>query len=377
MHSEPLPRQYCRPLLPLSRLLPACAFLGLLLCGSPNATAAPAPDQVTLADDAYHYPLLANGRHDAQYLEWWYFNFYDAEAGVEAIFSYSIVDPDNLSALGSSNMGVIAYTPEGSVALADSFDTAAFSASTEQADVTIGDANEIQVISEDSYRITGSIDGGNIAWDLTYERDAEPWFSGDQERIGVLPWERMSWLLYMPRALVTGWFRIDGTEYSLDQVAGYHDHNWGKWIVSNAMWNWVQFSEPGLSIEMGDFILNPAGVLSIDLEGERVVFNKLQYSVLHTRWGFDWQNHKFYPNRTVIRANNGTTRLSMTLDTLVNEALILDMPVPLLPTVIIYEQTSHNYGTIWQRDPGDTWEERRVFDGYGFKEYTTRRWVAD
>jgi hypothetical protein len=358
-------------------LLLTLLCLGAPLLGVPSTAAVASPDEVTLADDAYHYELLANGDHDAQYLEWWYFNFYDVEQGVQAIFTYSIVNPDDLMGMGAANMGVIAYTPEGSVAVADSFGTTAFWASDEQADVTVGEVNQIQVLDEDHYHISGSIDGGDIAWDLTYERRAESWYSGDQEWVGILPWERMSWLIYMPLAEVNGWFRINGQEYSLEQISGYHDHNWGKWIVPNTMWNWIQYSEPGLAIELGDFILHPAGSMSLDLDGERVVFNKLQYSVTHTRWGYDWRNHKFYPTRTRVNANNSTTRLAMTLETIANEALVLEMPVAMLPTTIIYEQTSHNTGRVWQREPGGIWEEMRHFDGYGFKEYTVRKWVAE
>ncbi len=334
-----------------------------------DALVAPGP-----SDDAYHYRYFADGKHDGNYLEWWYFNFLDAANDVQAIFSYAIVDPENLTGSGMAFMGVIAYTPEGVVADADSCPVEQFHASYYDANVEIC-GSDIVVLDRDTYRIQGSIASGLVSWDLTYSSRAEPWFSGDREWVGLFPWERMSWLVYMPGAEVSGTIEIEGRSYTVDAQPGYHDHNWGEWIPCNTMWNWFQYFEPGLSLEVGDFILHPAGTLSVDFEGERVVFSKLQYCVLHTRWKMDWANLKLVPKKTWLYADNGERRLVTEVRTRETEPLVLDLPVDLAPNVIIYEQTARYEGSWWGRNAQDEWDLLRSFEGEGFKEYTVRKWL--
>ena len=124
-----------------------------------------------------------------------------------------------------------------------------------------------------------------------------PWFSADREWIGLLPWEKMSWPVYMPGAGVGGWIEVEGRKYILEDVSGYHDHNWGEWIPCNMMWNWIQSFEPGFSLEVGEFRLHPAGVMNVEFQGERTVFDKLQYHIIHTCWDFDGENRKFFPEK--------------------------------------------------------------------------------
>lgn len=84
------------------------------------------------------------------------------------------------------------------------------------------------------------------------------WFAVDRMAVSTLPWERMSWLVYMPRAVVSGRPAVDGQVYVVT-ASGYHDHNWGEWAFTNAPWNWAQCSARGLSFELGDFVGGPAG----------------------------------------------------------------------------------------------------------------------
>ncbi len=325
-------------------------------------------------DDAYHYRYFANGEHDENYIEWWYFNLYDVEQDVQAIFSYSIVDPENHSGNGMSNVGVITYTPDGIIAESDTFSTEMFHGSYYEADVDIG-SNEVRTVDRDTYAIHGSIANGLISWDLTYTSRAEPWFSKDRGWVGIMPWERMSWLVYMPAASVSGTLEIDGRSYAFDGINGYHDHNWGEWVPINVMWNWFQFSESEFSLEVGDFMLHPAGILSVEFQGERTDFLKLHYQVLHTRWQFDWEQFKLVPKKTWLLADNGDKRLMVAVETIQTEGLRMSLPVPLAPDVIIYEQTAGYSGGYWSKNADDGWDLEWSLDGEGFKEYTVRKWL--
>ncbi len=328
----------------------------------------PAED-VLLTDDAYHYRFFADGRHDANYIEWWYFNVFDPQQEVQAIFTYAIADPQNRAGIGLAQVVAVAYTSQGVVSAVDGYSPDLFSASYEQADVRIG-GNAIQVLDGQTYRIVGASRDGRLAWDLRYVRRAEPWFAGDRLAVGRLPWERVSWLVDMPGAEVSGQVVVDGQIYMIN-APGYHDHNWGEWIVSDALWNWAQSFEPGLAFVLGDIVNQPEGVASVEFRGERTVFTKDQYHLKHTRWAFDAENGHWYPIQTTLRAENDTRRLLLRLQAIHTHPLRGDQPFP-LPDVIVYEQTAHYEGELWGKNAEGEWVVLASLNGDGFKEYTTR-----
>jgi len=52
----------------------------------------------------------------------------------------------------------------------------------------------------------------SVAWNLV--RPPEPTLvRADQRQVGGLPWERMSWLVFMPSASVGGILTVDGRVY--------------------------------------------------------------------------------------------------------------------------------------------------------------------
>jgi hypothetical protein len=322
-------------------------------------------------DDAYHYQDWADGHHDSTYTEWWYFNFFDAQQNVQAIFTYFVTDPANLTGHGLAQIAAVAHTPGDTIAAIDVYQPEMFSASDKQADVQIG-ASTIAVVAPNVYRITGASRDGRLAWDLVYVKSAEAWLAADRLAVGTLPWEKMSWLIYMPHAAVSGSLTADGQVYPIE-APGYHDHNWGEWIFADALWNWGQYSEPGLSFEMGDFIGKPSGVIGIEVGGQRTVFTKDQYRLFHTRWAFDATNTKRYPVASLLVAQNDTSLLRLTLRAIAARPLRGDAPFP-LPDSIVYEQTAEYDGQLWQKDSRGRWELAVVFKGNGFAEYTARTW---
>lgn len=360
---------------------------------------------VTLADDAYHLADWQDGSHDALYTEWWYFNFHDASTGVGGIFSYFVTDPLDLGGAGQARMASVAYTADGTVTALDQYAAASFSADAGRADVTIdpnasgaaldslrvgvaarsdGAAalNTVRVAADGTYLVAGASRDGRIAWDLAYAPESEPWFAADRLQVGSLAWEKMSWLVAMPRARVTGTLTVDGRVIPIDAV-GYHDHNWGEWIPTDALWNWAQFSSPRLSIEMGDFIGKPVGVVALDLDGARTVFTPDQYDLVHTRWAWDPVNRLFYPTESLLTADDGTVRLRVTLKALATDPLRGDLPLP-LRDLILYEQTARYDGVVLERAPeseagassggAGEWRLRAIVAGTGFKEWTGKKY---
>lgn len=347
------------------------ATLLLLSPTPPTLAAADAAGEVVPADDAYHYEAWANGSHDRTYTEWWYFNLTDAGRNVRAVLSYFVSNPESLAGPARIQVVSVAYTGDGTVSAIDAYPVEAFSASSEQADVVIGPCR-IEVIDPDTYRVVGASLDGRIAWDLTYARAATSWFAADRVPVGRLEWERMSWLVYMPRANVGGRLTVDGRVYAVDG-AGYHDHNWGEWIPTDALWSWAQYSSPDLAFELGDFQGQATGVASVDAAGERTVFTKEQYTLTYTQWAFDRTERVWYPTESLFVADDGVRRLRVTMTVVATVPLRGELPFP-LRDLIIFEQTARYEGWLWTRSADGRWLLEGVLRGEGFTEYTAKHY---
>ncbi|MGD8522704.1 MAG: hypothetical protein PVF56_16270 [Desulfobacterales bacterium] len=333
--------------------------------------------EVSPSDDAYHYGDFRDGSHDANYIEWWYFNLFDHTSDIQIIFYYSIINPDNILDFGITGVGATVFTSEGIISEMDTFSTDLFYASEDKPLVEIGDGNinSVKVIDNHTYHIVGCIADGRIKWDLMYAPQIDPWFAAERKKVGRHDWEQMSWLVYMPGAYVTGNVVIDGETRRVDHAPGYHDHNWGEWIPYNVLWNWVQYFEPGVALEVGDFRFKPVGVVSIEAAGQRTVFEKDEYALFHTRWMFDSENRKRFPVVTWLLAENEKKRLIVRIQTLTTESLMAPLKIPLfLPDVLLYEQTASYFGRLWDKNHQGVWELSAGFEGNGFKEYSVRIW---
>jgi hypothetical protein len=321
-------------------------------------------DGISTSNDANHFLYWLWTGHLANYTEWWYFNLYDSSNKVQAIFSYLITDPLSLQGgvfpLGISEMAAVAYTPTGIVNEMDAYLALSFSAQYNEADVHIGNQNAIAVIDPETYKVSGATRDGRIVWNLVYRREAPSWYAGNLVNVSADPWQLMSWLLYMPRAHVSGTLTVDGTTYNVS-APGYHDHNWGEWNLNGVSWNWAQYSQPGLTFDLGDFPQKPGGVASLGVNGERFVFESGQYSLIHTQWAYDPTNNLLYPTQSVFHASDGAAEVDVTMNVLQSDPLAA--PV-FPPRAVIYEQTVTYTGHAWVRG------KHINFTGNGFKEYT-------
>ena len=169
---------------------------------------------------------------------------------------------------------------------------------------------------------------------------------------------------------------LNGEIYHVQQASGYHDHNWGEWVPFNALWNWLQYFEPGLALEVGDFKNSPVGVVGIEFAGQRTVFEKDQYHLFHTQWEFDPEKGKWFPQVTWLLAENEEKRLIVRIRTLASETLGLPLELPeILPEMILYEQTALYLGHLWDKNSAGSWDSAVKFHGLGFKEYSTLKFV--
>lgn len=354
------------------RVLAGAVAVSLWLGVAPASGPDDAP--VSRPDDGYHFSSFADGEHDGRYAEWWYFNLIDPGQDLQMIFAYSVVDPANRSRLGLSTVLAVVYRAGGTVQQLAAFPPGSFSGSPEQADVTVSGApsgrGRIEVQDDDRYRITGAAFGEHrITWSLVYAREGTPWFAADRWNVGGRPWELMSWLVYMPGATVSGTVTVDGVTYRLRGARGYHDHNWGEWIPGVVTWNWAQYSAPGIAVALGDFPRVERGIVAVDFEGRREVFERPQYVIDHGEWTYDPVNKRRFPARTSLRAEGATAALELRMDALATEGIVPPLDLPVRP--LIYEQTVRVTGVLWERDEAGGWRLRTRFAGLGFKEYTS------
>jgi hypothetical protein len=248
-----------------------------------------------------------------------------------------------------------------------------FWASDTEPHVEIGDddANYIEVIGFNTFHIVGSVGNGQISWDLRYEPQMAAWYAADRKHVGRRQWEQMSWLVYAPGAYVTGEVVLNGEVYHMQQASGYHDHNWGEWVPFNVLWNWMQYFEPGLALEVGDFRNSPVGVVGIEYAGQRTVFQKNEYSLFHTQWELDPAKRKWFPRVSWLLAENQEKRLIVRIRTLASETLGLPIELPeILPEMVLFEQTAFYSGQLWDKNDRGTWDSVVKFHGSGFKEYS-------
>jgi hypothetical protein len=310
------------------------------------------------AADAYHFKYWEGSPLNAAYNEWWYFNVYDAKDGLHAFFTYQVADPLNLTGEGGGDLTAVVYQGSNIVTESDLYPLSAFSASYSAADVTLG-ANTISVSSPDTYLVSGATVDGRLSWNLRYDRDAASWFADNRINVAPAAWEEMSWLIYMPRAGVTGTLTLDGRTYNI-ACSGYHDHNWGQWNFETVRWNWAQFSLPGVTFDLGDIVGNPNGTASVDIAGQRTVFSAGQYTLTHTKWAFDSADNIPYPVESTFTAQNGDVAVSLVMDAQSTDPLATGPA----PSLVIYEQPTHFTGTITQG------QNTTTFAVDGFVEYT-------
>ena len=189
--------------------------------------------------DSFH-PELSND----SYKEWHYFNIID-EANDLKFFVTFIVGGNQT---GSNGYGTVlmAYMIDGGMGGAQEYyPIQSVNVSDDSPDLTFDESNYVRLMPN-GYRVNAEINGtdvyGNpihIIYDATYIPKAEPGliFYGD---IGDTPGD-MNWVSAAPACRVEGSLTINGEEYNLNGVRGYHDHNFGNWDWGdNIGWDWGQ-----------------------------------------------------------------------------------------------------------------------------------------
>lgn len=332
-----------------------------------------AGDAVTPADDGFHFALYKDHSHKLFYVEWWYYNFVDPATGLSAMVTFAVCNPGNELELGVASLNCAALTPEGKAVTKIDFlrSATSFTATPDNADVTLG-SSFVKCDSADCYRIKAASADGGIAMDLTFERTARSQLLADNVP-GYASWEVSSWLVYMPSAKVTGTITVEGKAYALTDAKGYHDHDWGMWMLPERIWSWAQFSSEDhrVAFDVGFHAAFQKSTAYMGVGGMDLYFPQDRFEVVQEGWE-TWSEFWTYPTRMTFTATDSTGKYRLDLKWQVTATSTL-WKYPL----IVFEQSCTYDGTLSEIDPatGAAGKVVETIREAGFCEFTNR-WIG-
>jgi hypothetical protein len=324
--------------------------------------------EASIKDDAYHY--MHSGIDDQLYNEWWYFNAISNDTKLQ--ITYLLNDPENLT--GTRKIQVMAVIVQDDKAPVIGLHQGRGIGGDRNSPNLDIDQSGISSQEEPNLKVWGTVDdiisGDLIGWDLEYEPAVAPWFGIPvQMHIGHTKGDWMKWLVYMPSANVTGTVTIANRTFEISGV-GYHDHNWGRFVLNDPQWNFLQVSRPqdGFSLVVGDAWGEERNTaLGLTFAGKAIKFSKKQVDLNYTDYALDPQTSRTYPAAYKVAADNGDYLLNLNITVQKNVPLLVEYPSP-KPSYVIFAQISDFQGILKSKTGVEY-----IIDEIGFSEYTTQR----
>jgi hypothetical protein len=173
----------------------------------------------------------------AAYKDWLHVNVFDFARGRVSLVNVSLhgdpVDPRSLAA-GAVLLGDV---EEGWVQRVEVIGAAEATAGRDE--IAIEDVAAILLDDAGGgVGVHGRLPGDRGGFDLAAFPSAAPVVAEAATPFGS------GWIAWraVPRMTVTGWVSVDGEEARVDEMAAYHDHNWGRWYWGDdAGWEWGAF----------------------------------------------------------------------------------------------------------------------------------------
>lgn len=315
--------------------------------------------------DRWHYLDYRDGKHDANYVEWKYFNF--IQDGLAGYMSYYILDPEKGSGLSGARLLLRVFKDGkllGNIKHIDidrvQFDPVSASATFDKAAIVERDAHHYDI----------SADFDDIAWQLSYKQEVPTIDSFSDVDQGLLSWERLAWLIKMPRAKVVGTVRIGIDTFNIN-ASGYTDTNWGEIAQLSSQYEWGQFSDGNLSLVFAVLfglkkIKNTYFYFAI---GKHVVsLADAQCSIVHAVWAHDKETGIKIPSQTTFTVKKNDYLLTFNTNLLQADTPGIQIR-KFLPKIVISEQLVRYDGKI-EKDGALLYE----FHGNGFEEWSTKTW---
>ncbi|MCR4281186.1 MAG: hypothetical protein NUV88_02540 [Candidatus Kaiserbacteria bacterium] len=232
--------------------------------------------------DRWHYLDYSDGKHTGAYTEWKYLNFIQGDLAGYII--YYVLDPELRTSLGSGRIMARVLRGEEFHGGIDKIPMSEIEFDTHTASARFGNAR-LNEKTPHNYQITGSVAG--ISWDLEYNQST-PTLDGFKDvNFGILPWEKASWLVKMPRARITGAISINSKHIQLNAL-GYSDTNWGEFVPFLSRYEWAQFNDEKISVVLG--VIYRWGAVwktyaYAEINKEIINFDSETFKIIERKWG--------------------------------------------------------------------------------------------
>lgn len=315
--------------------------------------------------DRWHYLDYRDGKHDDDYVEWKYFNFLQGKTAGYII--YYVLDPELKTSLGPGRLvarilnqgkfyGGVTRIPMDNI----EFDT-------QTAGIRMGNAF-LEEKSPYRYAITGNV--GGVSWNLNYVQRAPTVDAFNEAHVGIFLWEKISWLVKMPRADVTGTIMLDGATIPLNAL-GYSDSNWGETLPFLSRYEWGQFNDEKISIIFGvvyKWWRIWRSYVYVIFDRQIISFEGEEFVLLGRAWGKEEFASIKTPKRAEFEIKKGPYVLRCSFAPVRNDTIALRLS-PLLPKPYVIEQISSYEGAFYRNG-----KILHRFSGLGFSEYSTKTW---
>lgn len=316
-------------------------------------------------DDRWHYLDSRDEKHKENYIEWKYFNF--VQKDLSGYIIYYLLDPERKTKFGGGRLLVRILKDGISYGLVKKIEMNEIELDAISASLRMANA---KIIEKDSYHYELECNQKDIAWNLSYKQKAPSIESFQNIHTGLMRWERVNWLIKMPRAEVKGNVRI-GKETFLIDALGYSDTNWGEVMPFFSRYEWGQYNEPDFSLIFGilyELEKVKSTYFYLIIKEHLVKLENVEYKVAHIEWKNDETIGIKIPSKNTFFVKNEEYEIEFS-----SKLIYYDSPGlkvhPLLPKVVVSEQIVEYEGTV--KKNGIILHK---FKGKGFQEWSGKTW---
>ncbi|MFA6520619.1 MAG: hypothetical protein WCT44_03375 [Candidatus Paceibacterota bacterium] len=316
-------------------------------------------------DDRWHYLESRDEKHEQNYIEWKYFNF--VQKDLSGYIIYYLIDPEKKTKFGGGRLLVRILKDGVSYGLIRKIDMDKIELDTVSASMRMDGA---KITEHDSYHYELDCKLEDMSWNLNYKQHAPSIESFTNIHTGLMRWEKVNWLIKMPRAEVKGDIQIGEDIFHIDGL-GYSDTNWGEMVPFFSRYEWGQYNEENFSLVFGllyglEKIKSTYVYLVI---GEHLVkLENTECAVEHSEWQKDESIGINVPSKNTFIVKNEEYEVKFNTTLLYHDAPGLKVH-PLLPSVVISEQIVEYEGTVSQNG-----KVIHTFKGRGFQEWSGKTW---
>lgn len=313
--------------------------------------------------DRWHYMDFAEGTNRARYIEWKYFNFSNEK--ISGYFIYYILDPEQKTKVGGGRLIFRIFKDGKSYGYIKKIPVDRISFDDVSASVNMDGA---QIKERDSYHYdtNGKID--DLEWNLSYKQEVSTIESFSDINPGIMGFEKVSWLIKMPKAKVKGSVKIGDEVVQIDAL-GYSDTNWGEIVPFFTKYEWGQINTENSSLVFG-FLYNLGKIKSSYFyyigEDHKIFLEKGKCESKHISWKKDPQSGIRMPIETEIKLVQDEYEILVRCNLVDHDTLALKI-LPLIPKPVVSEQIV-DY-VIQIKKSGSVIKEIK---GRGFKEWSTK-----